>query len=211
MGKRLHIGVSIGLGALAVAAPAQADHQYSDVVRCASKTVHAAQIVASSSEATAFRKVKRDAQGRTLFRTYACMRRSGPILFLKGSEFSRAAVEPRLAGRFVAFRRMDEINEFARTSGLVVADMSTGAVRFETSRGEAHVDSFVVKRNGSAAWLDHDYESGHMVISKVDETTGGSPVLVDQGSIRQQSLRLSVDRRDVLWTRNGSQRSAPIH
>jgi hypothetical protein len=206
MGKRALIGV---LAALSTAAPASASHQYDDTARCASKTVRSVQIVTSSSEAIAFRKAKR-VDGRTVYRTYACMRRSGPITFLKRSEFSGSTVAPRLAGRYVAFRRLDELNEFVRASGLVVLDMSTGEVKLETPRGESHLDSFVVKRNGSAGWVNYPYEEGVPSAWKADVTTGGAPAKIDEGEIRQLSLRLSADRRELLWTKSDSRRSAPI-
>lgn len=195
-------------GALALAAPAQASHQYRDTVRCASKTVRGVQVIASSSEATAFRK---QFPGRR-YASYACMRRgAGSIERLKGSEFTLSRVQPKLAGRFVAFRQLFELNEFAAVSGIVVLDMRTGAIVHESpDDGNAYLLSWVLKRNGSAAWIDSLQDQPGSRVFKFDATTGGDAQQLDSGAVDPQSLRLSSDRRQVLWTKSGAEQSAPI-
>jgi hypothetical protein len=209
MGKRALIAAVAAL--LSTAALASASHQYDDRVRCASKTVRAAQVVARSSEATAFRKVKRTRQGPQ-YVTYACMRRSGPINRLKNSERGRSQVRPQLSGRFVAYRQVFFIGEFGSDEGLVVLDMRTGQDKLETNEpGGSSLLAWVVKRNGSVGWMFIPDDSNQLQVWKADVTTGGQPQQLDAGdSIPQDSLRLSADRRQLLWTRDGAARSAPI-
>jgi hypothetical protein len=173
--------------------------------------VRSAQSVVSSSEAVAFRK--RRGSGATARNvTYACMRGgAGPIIRLKRSEEGGSRVRPLLAGRYVAYRRVFFLNEFGSASGLVVQDMRTGAVGLELPYDESNLHSYVVKRNGSVAWLDLPEDAIRRRLWKADRSTGGEPQLLDSGTeIDADSLRLSTDRRRVLWTRDGAQ-SAPIN
>lgn len=212
--RRATLAVSL-TASLLVAAPASASHQYRETARCASKSVRSVQILVSTSEAIAFRKFKR-ISGRNEYVSYACMRRgAGAIEKLKGSEYSLSRVRPQLAGRYVAFRRLDELNEFSSASGLVVQDLRTGEIAYETARDGSYVQSWVVKRNGSVAWIDFppEDEPGGSRVWKRDVTTAGERQQLDSaasGEIDWESLRLSADRRQVLWTKSGAQQSAPI-
>jgi hypothetical protein len=201
-------------GALALAAPASASHQYRDSVRCAAKTVRGVQVLVQTSEATAFRK-RFPTRPYATFASYACMRRAGSIERLKGSEYSLSRVRPQLAGRYVAFRRLDELNEFGSASGIVIQDLRTGAIAYESPRdGSAYMLRFVVKRNGSAAWFDSPQEEPGIRVYKFDAATAGNRILLSsftgatQGDV--ESLRLSDDRRQILWTENDVPKSAPI-
>jgi hypothetical protein len=200
---------------LALAAPAAASHQYRDTARCASKTVRNVQVLVSTSEAVAFRK-RFPTRPYATYASYACMRRgAGSIERLKRSEFSLSRVRPQLAGRYVAFRRLDELNEFSSASGIVVQDLRTGTIAYESPRDGSYMTDWVVKRNGSAAWIDFPPEDQSGIrVWKVDSTTGGQRQPLDSGEpvigADFQSLRLSADRRQVLWTKNGAQQSAPI-
>jgi hypothetical protein len=199
---------------LSLAAPAVASHQYRDTVRCAGKTVRNVQVLVSTSEATAFRK-RFPTRPYATYASYACMRRgAGSIERLKRSEYSLSRVRPQLAGRFVAFRRLDELNEFSSASGIVVQDLRTGTIVYESPRdGASYMTAWVVKRNGSVAWVDFPQEEGGPRVWKVDLTTAGEQQLLDSATgseIDFQSLRLSADRRQVLWTKSGAQQSAPI-
>jgi hypothetical protein len=187
-----------------------ASHQYDSTVRCAGKTVRSVQIVASSSEAVAFRKAK----GRGPYPdyvTYACMRRSGPINRLKRSEISRSSVRPLLAGRYVAYRQLFFLGEHGSASGFVVLDMRTGTTTLESPPDNSSLIRYVVKRNGSAAWIDIPEDSNEGRVWKADRTTAGAPQQIDSSSeLGYDSLRLTGDRRQVLWTKAGAQQSAPI-
>jgi hypothetical protein len=201
-------------GALALAPPASASHQYRDSVRCAGKTVRNVQVLEQTSEATAFRK-RFPTRPYATYASYACMRRAGSIERLKGSEYSLSRVRPQLAGRYVAFRRLDELNEFGSASGIVILNMLTGAIVYESPRdGVAYMLRFVVKRNGSAAWFDSPQEEPGIRVYKIDATTAGNRQLLSSFTQVTQrdveSLILLPDRRQILWTENDEPKSAPI-
>lgn len=205
---------AVTAGSLMLAAPAAASHQYRDTVRCASKTVRNVQVLAQTSEATAFRK-RFPTRPYATYASYACMRRAGSVERLKGSEYSLSRVRPQLAGRYVAFRRLDELNEFGSAAGIVVLDMRTGEILYESPRdGSAYMLRFVVKRNGSAAWFDSPQEEPGIRVYKFDSTTAGDRQLLSSFSVVTQrdveSLLLISGRRQVLWTENDEPKSAPI-
>ena len=213
MTRTAHIAVALATGAaLALPTQAAASHQYDGIVGCAAKRVRNVQIVALSPEARVFRKLTRPSGGPGGSVAYACMRRSGPITRLKGSEFGGGQMRPLLAGRYVAFQHMFGENDDHEDSTLVVLDMKTGRISFEQSRDGTDLADWVVKRNGSVAWLSFAYE-GHERggVYKVDSTTGGRPQRLASPEEGPISLRLSSDRRTVLWKQlDGMERSAPI-
>jgi hypothetical protein len=198
--------------ALALPGSAGATHQYDGVVGCAAKRVRNVQIVAISSEARVFRKLTRASGGPGGSVAYACMTRSGPITRLKGSSFGGGQMGPLLAGRYVAFQQMFSENEDNEESGLIVLDMRAGRISFEQPRDNTDLGSWVVKRNGSAAWTTSAYGGGEPGgVYKLDSTTGGKPQRLAGPEGFPRSLRLSPDRRSVLWMQaDGSERSAPI-
>ena len=199
--------------ALALPAPAAATHQYDGVVGCAAKRVRNVQIVAMSPEARVFRKLTRPSGGPGGSVAYACMVRSGPITRLKGSDFGGGQMRPLLAGRYVAFQHMFSENEDFEESGLVVLDMKTGRISFEQPRDGTNLGDWVVKRNGSAAWTSHAYEGGDPGgVYKLDSTTGGEPQRLAGPEGSPHALRLSSDRRSVVWKQvDGTVRSAPLN
>jgi hypothetical protein len=189
-------------GLLAAAAPASASHENTSSVRCAAKTVRSVQVVTTSSEAVVFSKAKGSgAEARTI--TYACMLRAGPIVRLKATG---AGVHPLLAGRFVAYRQG---SEFGSPSGLIVQDVRTGRVELESRADGSILYSFVVKRTGSAAWVERGEQSEDFLLYKFVRGRPGEPELLDLG-VDFESLRLSADRRQILWTTAGQQKSAPL-
>lgn len=192
-------------------APAAAA-RYDDTVRCKAKTVRNVNVVTRSSEAAVFTK-RGLVPGTRIYRyrSYACMFRAGPISYLSRSDATRSRLDPKLAGRFVAFRQYYGINEFGSESGIVVLDIRTGTVVEESPNEGVNLVSFVVKRNGSAAWIMVPEESAERTVWKSDVTTGGERQRLDAGSdIDAASLRLSGDRRTITWTEGGSEQSAPI-
>jgi hypothetical protein len=196
--------------ALALTLPAPAGAAYDGVVGCADHRVRNAQIVAFSPEARVFRKRAAGVPAGSV--AYACMKRSGPITRLKGSTFGAKQMKPLLAGRYVAFQRMFAEGEDAEESSLIVLDMKTGRVTFEQPRDGTDLGSWVVKRNGSAAWATSAYEGGEPGGAyKLDSTTGGKPQRIGGPEGSPHLVRLSTDRRNVLWSElDGVERSAPI-
>jgi hypothetical protein len=195
---------------LALAAPASASHQYRSTAHCATKSVRSVQIVTTSSAAIAFRKRKQGAGG-TGYVTYACLRRGGAIHRLKGSEVSGSRVRPVFAGRFVGFKQIFVLTEFGSPSGVVVQDLRTGAITTEAHEDGSSLHAFVLKRNGSVAWVDFPEDSNAPRVWKADSSTAGAPLQLDASpEVDFESLRLSSDRRQVLWTRDGAPQSAPI-
>lgn len=87
-------------GALATAPTASAA-SYDDTVRCDAKTVRNVKVRVRSSEAVVFTKRRRVPNNFYAYRSYACMFRSGPITFLRRSDFTLSRIDPQLAGRFV--------------------------------------------------------------------------------------------------------------
>jgi hypothetical protein len=197
----------------ASAAPAAATHQYNDTVHCGDKTVHHVELVKESSRAIVFRKHRSSPSGQISV-AYACLRDSSALRPLKRSAFTRSAIDPRLAGHFVAFREIIEQSEVGSRHAIVVLNVKTGKIKVEEDAmpsRDASLQAFVVKGNGSVAWVGLA-ESGDEAVWKVDSTTVGEPQRLDQGpsNIPQQSLRLSKNRQRVLWIKHGHKHSAPI-
>ena len=198
---------------LALAEPAAA---YDSTVRCAGRTVRHVGVVTRSPEAVVFRRHRPTSHGQASV-AYACLLVPGSIWRLKGSDFTRRQLAPQLAGRFVAFREILELNEFGSVADVVVLDIKTGKIKVEQSAmpgsesGSRPLLSFVVKRNGSVAWLGLGDSSE--AVWKVDLTTGAEPQRLDSSppAIGQESFRLSPDRRRVLWTKGKGRRSAPLN
>ena len=199
--------------ALAFVGSADASHRYDETARCNGRAVHDVQIVARTSEATAFIKLK-PASGQKRRVSYACLRR-GPVRQLdrpSGGNYVRGWA---LAGRYVAFKRFLYLSEFGSASEIRVLDLSTGETKVAQNgvpdyTGDSHVLALVVKRNGSVAWTGVGDRGPDGSVWKVD-ATGGGPQRLDAGpELDYDSLALAADRRSVIW-RNGSEaRSAPI-
>ena len=213
MTRTIRMAVAVATGtALALPAPAAASHQYDGIVGCAAKRVRNVQIVLFSKEARVFRKLTRPSGGPAGSVAYACMVRSGPITRLKGSGFGGGQMRPLLAGRYVAFQQMFSENEDHEESGLIVLDMKAGKISFEQARDGTNLSEWVIKRNGSAAWTSFAFEGGDPGgVYKLDSTTGGKPQRLAGAEGSPFSLRLSSDRRTVVWKQSdGTERSAPI-
>jgi hypothetical protein len=173
------------------------------------------QVLTSSARAVVFRK-HYSPQHNPKSRAFACLRHSGPVRELRRSGFTRSRLKPQLAGRYVGFRQIFELNDVSgESSGVVVLDISTGTITVEQP-GMPGTDystlvSFVVKSNGSVAWLGISDSDGEAVW-KVDSTTGGQPERLDSSppDIPFDSLHLGPHRHRVLWRKGGSRRSAPI-
>jgi hypothetical protein len=197
---------------LAAPAPAGASHQYTSTVHCGDTTVRHVELVTSSSKASVFRKHRSSPSGRISV-AYACLRDSDPIRRLKGSEFTRSALDPRLAGHFVAFREIIERSEVGERDAVVVLDIRAGQIKVEQDAMPSRdgvLQFFVVKGNGSVGWLGIA-ESGDEVVWKVDSTTGGEPQQLDSGSdIHRHPLRVSADQHRVIWIKHGHKHSAPL-
>lgn len=205
---------------LALAAPAQAGHslRYDDAVRCAGKTVRNVQLETRSSEAAVFQKRKTTTSGVQPV-TYACLVRGGSIERLDDPGRAIRAFDPALAGRFVGYVREDFSDQFTVPSQLGVVDLRTGVHRILSAAPNAEdrdtsVRAFVIKRNGSVAWIAVGDPSGDGAVFKLDSTTS-QPRQLDAApgpGFDSRRLRLSADRRTVLWRRygEGTDRSAPL-
>jgi hypothetical protein len=209
-----------------LAAPAHGAHlsDYDETVRCPSKAVHDVQVVERSSEAVVFRKLRPTENGPRPV-SYACAFRTDElrqsIWRLDDPEPSRRAVGARLAGVFVAYRLVydtgpDPYSEMVVKS-LLTSDTLSSFPKPEESDSSSTVASFVVKRNGSIAWIGVGHPSGEQGVWKVDADDDwlepemprldASPPAIDT-----RSIRLSADRRRVMWRRAGESayRSAPL-
>ena len=180
-------------------------------VKCGTKVVRSVAIEARTREAVVFTKAKKVGPDRFAVH-YACLVR-GPIRRLDDVNRSRQVSDPQLAGRFVAFERTLYLTEFDYASGIVVLDLRTGVRTVQhtatpDTEGDSVVHGFVVKRNGSVAWIGTD-EQGSAGVFKVDTTTT-APQRLDSGQIDLASLRLTADRNSVVWISGGEQRTAPL-
>lgn len=205
-------GAVLAVG-LAWVSPADATHQYDETVRCGTKTVRNVQPVAGNRDAVLFRKMK-GTRSNVNATAYACLRRRGPIVNLGQAGFVK---EAQFAGRYLGFRRINYVGEHGSASGIAVVDLRLGTSKVE-ERGvpgandvDSHALSFVVKRNGSVAWIGDDDAGPDYTVWKVDMTDDG-PQRLDIGpEIDYRSLRLSADRRTVTWVNGGQQRAAPLN
>jgi hypothetical protein len=225
------LGATVLAAMLAAAwagSPAEASHLggYDETVRCATHAVRDAQIVEQSTEAVAFRKLK-ETNGRVLPVSYACAYRRGDsnrsVRQLDHPARSRWAEGARLAGPWVAYRLVDRSNASIPSSVFEVVNLRFGGTwsyfpKPDDADTAVDVVSFVLKRNGSVAWISVGYPTEEQGVWKDDSSfdllddddlprLDASPPPIDT-----HSLRLSSDRRRVLWRRAGESayRSAPL-
>jgi hypothetical protein len=212
------IGISTA-GALLLAASVAsgtASNEYDHTIHCGAKTVHNAQLLKRNREAVVFRKHRTSPSGRKVSVAYACLRDADPIRRLKRSEFTRSELDPRLAGHFVAFREIVEQSEVGGEQSIAVLNIKTGRLKVEQDAAVNGADdswlySFVVKRNGSVAWVGLR-EQGDEVLLKVDSKTAGQPQQLDSGSdFHLHVLRLNKDKTRVVWIKRGNKHSAPLY
>ena len=205
---------------LAAAAPAHASHRsaYRDSVRCDGKTVRSVQLDTRTREAAVFQKVKTTRSG-TFPYTYACLVRGGSIERLDDPARSYRAFDAALAGRFAGYELEDLSDQFTVPSTLAVVDLKAGVHRRISASPNAEdrdvsVRTFVLKRNGAVAWIAAGDPSGDQAVFKEDTSTV-APQQLDAApgpGFDPRSLRLSADRRTVLWRRTGERadRSATL-
>lgn len=143
---------------------------------------------------------------------YGCHRSVGRAFRLQTYHAIR---DPRLAGRYVAYVvRVEEFMEpvFDR---IEVFDLVRGRVKFAAGAND-FVDTSVLKRNGSVAWIEHSGDqppdAGDVYeVRRISNEDRAGNILVDRGSeIDPVSLALSADRRSILWTHAGEVRTAPL-
>ena len=213
------IGISTAgalLLAASVASGVSASNEYDQAIHCGAKTVHDAQLLKQNREAVVFRKHRTSPSGRKVSVAYACLRDADPIRRLKRSEFTRSALDPRLAGHYVAFREIIEQNEVGGEQSIAVLNIETGRLKVEQDAAvngaeDSWLYSFVVKRNGSVAWVGLR-EQGDQLLLKVDSRTAGQPQQLDSGSdFHLHPLRLNNDKTRVVWIKQGNQHSAPLY
>lgn len=214
------IAIAAAAASLAIAAPAAGSHRstYDDSVRCAGKTVRGVQLETRSGEGAVFRKRKRTTSGVQPV-TYACLVRSGSIRRLDDPARAIRASDAELAGRYVGYEREDFSDQFTVSSTLGVVDLRTGTRRVvsaapNSADNDTAVSAFVIKRNGSVAWIAVGDPSGDQAVFKLDSTTD-QPLVLDSASgpgFDPATLRLSADRRTVLWRGRGepADSSAPL-
>lgn len=175
------------------------------------------QLETRSSEAAVFQKRKRTTSGVQPV-TYACPVRGGSIRRLDDPARSIRAQDAELAGRFVGYRSVDHSDQFSAPSTLVVVDLKSGTTttlhaKPDEADSDSSVSAFVIKRSGSVAWIAVGNPSGRQGLWK-DDSYEYEPPMLDSSppAIDARSLRLSSDRRRVLWRRAGETRvrSAPL-
>jgi hypothetical protein len=121
---------------------------------------------------------------------------------------------PTLSGRYVGYVTFGSAigDEFDR---MYVYDLIRGRVK---SIGSSNfVRTFVLKRNGSVAWVQSsivqpaDPNQDVYEVRKIAHDERQGNVLVDRGAgIDPASLALSSDRRSITWTNGGAQRTASL-
>jgi hypothetical protein len=219
MARRVAV-LAAAAASLAPVGSAAASHRtaYDEAVRCAAKTVRDVQLEVRSSEGAVFQKRKRTTSGVQAV-TYACLVRGGSIRRLDDPARAIHAFDAALAGRYVGYEREDFSDQFTVPSTLGVVDLKTGTRRIvsaspNSSDRDTAVRAFVIKRNGSVAWIAVGDPSGDQGVFKLDSTTD-EPVSLDTApapGFDDRTLRLSADRRAVLWRKRGesADRSAPL-
>lgn len=187
-----------------------------------------ATVALSSAEAVVFRR--RKPFGNVY---YACYRHKGAIYRLN-SKFENAfsPVRPlRLAGRFVGYLDYNEGPTGDDTLiNVAVRDLVTGVVVQDSPNSESgvsqNVQSFVLNRKGSGAWItkdyanprfpsDHPWEYQVWVIDRetaatLDSPPGRGSVIARGQDIDPHSLTLSPSGRTITWYAGGSIRSAAL-
>jgi hypothetical protein len=165
-----------------------------------------------------FQKRKRTTSG-VLPVTFACLVRSGSIRRLDDPARAIQAADAELSGRYVGYEREDFSDQFTVSSTLAVVDLRTGTRRIvsaaaNSADSDTAVSAFVIKRNGSVAWIVVGDPSGEQGVFKLDSTTD-QPLLLDSASgqgFDPAALRLGSDRRTVLWRERAepADSSAPL-
>jgi hypothetical protein len=176
--------------------------------------------LAASSYARIYRTPELKAGGRDV---YGCVYRTGHRRYLGsgGSKVDFIAAETyigrvALAGRFVAFS--DHITgRWGVGFSIEVVDLTTGTRRTATgvpsrrdSSQQADVDSIVLRKNGSAAWMysfrPSPDDPRERFVAKLD--SDGQAELARGFDIEPHSLALGG--ATVYWTQAGAPRSATL-
>jgi hypothetical protein len=198
--------------ALAFVGNADASHQYDDEVRCRGKLVRSVQLVAGNRESSVFRKLRPGPGSGTVSVAYGCLRSGGKITRLG---FANRVDGPKFAGRYVGFRQTIYVSEFGSASGIKVVDLRTGATKVSEpgepgGDGDSHLAMFVLKRNGSVAWIGLPQSFDRGSIWRVDRSAAQPQRLGGGPDIDFESLRLSADRRSLHWRNGGQEETAAI-
>jgi hypothetical protein len=205
---------------LCLAPAAQADHlvEGRDSARCGSKRVTGVKALAQSSESIVFEKTKVNRYGSRLPYAFGCVKKSGPIRRLPVNPDSFYRVRgAAVAGRFALLVKRSEEGEFDYWDNVVTFDLAAGRTVAESPAvsgsafPDSYVASYVLKRNGSSAWIGQDLDDGRREVWK-REAGASTPALLDSsaGVDATVPVRLSPDRRRVVWRSGGSERSASI-
>lgn len=221
MQRRLAVVVGVTALAMVVAAPASAGQRDG----C---TVRGATVVVRTDTGIVFVK-RKSVDGRTVRRVYGCLFRYGRIVSLgsRRQSFTVSGVDsdgarPAIAGRYVAYGQ--NFGERTRTGarGVNVVDLSTGTwvAGFQYALDNAwDLSRLVVKRTGSVAWSGHEGPVGANPnrVSKIDivHPVGPQPVstrtvLDEDPGVVPGSLRLSADRRSIIWRKCGETSCADV-
>jgi hypothetical protein len=206
---------------LALAPAARADHliEGGHTVRCGPKRVANVKPLAQTSEAVVFEKVKPDRYGGRLPYAYGCLKKYGPIRLLPVDPGSFYRVRGTgLAGRYAAIVKRSEEGGSPYWDRLLVYDLTAGRVVSDDGAwdgrghvGDTYIQSVVVKRNGAVAWLSLDADDNLTAVRKRDAGASSAETLdPGPGIDGRAGVRLSPDRRSVMWTRDGVERSAPL-
>ncbi len=119
-----------------------------------------------------------------------------------------------ITGRYAGYTTLGSAigDEFDR---VVVWDLRTGRLRYEV--GSNSVTSFVVKSNGSFAWIQYstvapaDQNRSVYELHEFSAVDREGDLLVARGSdISPKSLALSADKGTINWTQGGIARTAPL-
>jgi hypothetical protein len=204
-------GAMLAVG-LAFVGNADASHQYDDEVRCRGKLIRSVQLVAGNRQSAVFRKLKPSPGNGSVSVAYGCLRSGGTITRLG---LANRVDGPKFAGRYVGFRNTIYVNESGSASGIRVVDLHSGATTVSEpgepgSDGDSHLAMFVLKRNGSVAWIGLPQSFDRGSVWRVDRAAA-EPQRLDGGpDIDFESLRLSADRRSLRWSNDGQERTAAI-
>lgn len=190
--------------ALALVMPATAPAAKS----CRASTSNGAKIVTRTKSAVVFTK-----RGNV----YGCLYRVGRIrrLLDEGGGIKEVGLSaPRLAGRYVAYATFGSAigDEFDR---VVVFDLRRGRVKHEV--GSTYVQSIVVKKNGSAAWIQESVvrsanpDTPLYEVYELSDVDRQGALLLDRGrAVNPQSLKLGDDSKSVSWRNGQETRNAPL-
>lgn len=147
--------------------------------------------------------------------TYGCLlSRRRPVRFAV-LDFPLGFGPIVLAGPFVAYGAYSDCAAgYCDPNSVVVQDLRDSRTRYADGPiAVAHIQSLVLKRTGSLAWIGTSYDrDGQRVpgLQVVAVPAGGSPVVVDAGTdIDGASLALAGTT--LFWTRGGAPRSTVLH